>query len=117
MPHADNWGRIMMRHDYPTAREVAGKELRDVLASTEALLAALGDEGGAAVEELRERLTATIADVRGQLGNSFLASARDTIYRARDTATSIDEFVRERPWSAVVIAAGIGLLFGRLMRD
>jgi|SRR5579863_7763121 len=105
-----------MRNDYPTAREVAGTELREVLASTEALLAALGDEGGPAVEELRERLTHTIADVRRQLGGSFLHNARETIARARDTASSVDQFVTHRPWSAALIATGIGVLIGMLLR-
>jgi ElaB/YqjD/DUF883 family membrane-anchored ribosome-binding protein len=106
-----------MRHEYPTARDVAAKELREVLASTEALLAALGNEGGEAISELRDRLTTTIADVKKELGNSFVASARETLYKARDTATSVDEFVQQRPWSAVAIGAGIGLLLGLILRD
>jgi ElaB/YqjD/DUF883 family membrane-anchored ribosome-binding protein len=99
------------------ARDVAQKELREVLASTEALLAALGNEGGQAVDELRVRLTATIQDVRKELGPSFLASARQTISRARDTASSVDDFVQGRPWTAVVIGAGIGFLAGLILRD
>jgi ElaB/YqjD/DUF883 family membrane-anchored ribosome-binding protein len=106
-----------MRQDNPTARDVARKELRDVLASTEALLAALGDQGGDAVNDLRERLTSTIDDVRKELGNSLLDSARDKIERARDTAATVNEFVRERPWSAVAIAAGVGVIVGLIMRD
>lgn len=106
-----------MRDDYPSARDVAGKELREVLTSTEALLAALGDEGGAAVEELRGRLTTTIADVKKQLGGSILSNARQTVARARDTATSVDDFVNQRPWTAVGIGAGVGLLVGLLLRD
>ena len=52
-----------MRQEYPSARDVAQKELREVVASTEALLAALDNEGGEAVQELRGRLKVTIADV------------------------------------------------------
>jgi ElaB/YqjD/DUF883 family membrane-anchored ribosome-binding protein len=106
-----------MRQEYPTARDVARKELREVLASTEALLAALGNEGGEAIGDLRERLATTIADVKKELGNSFLDSARDTIYKARDTASSINDFVRESPWAAVGIGAGIGLLVGLILKD
>src|SRR5882672_8811280 len=106
-----------MRQEYPTARNVAGKELREVLASTEALLAALGNEGGEALDELRGRLTATIADVKKELGNSFMASARESLAKARDTASSVRDFVQERPWSAVAIGAGIGLLVGLILRD
>ena len=106
-----------MRQEYPSARDVARKELREVLASTEALLEALGDEGGESIDQLRARLTETIADVRKELSSSFFGSAREKIGRARDTAVSVNDFVQERPWSAVVIAAGIGLLAGLIMKD
>ena len=106
-----------MRQEYPTARDVARKELREVLASTEALLEALGDEGGEAVDELRVRLTTTIAEVKDELGNSFMESARNTIYKARDTASAIDDFVQASPWRALAIGVGIGWLFGRVLRS
>jgi ElaB/YqjD/DUF883 family membrane-anchored ribosome-binding protein len=106
-----------MRQEFPTARDVANKELREVLASTEALLAALGDQGGEAIDELRVRLTTTIADVKKELGSSFIASAREKIAKARDTASSIDDFVQESPWRAVVIGVGVGWLLGLVLRD
>jgi ElaB/YqjD/DUF883 family membrane-anchored ribosome-binding protein len=106
-----------MRQEFPTAREVAQKELREVLASTEALLAALGNQGGEAIDELRGRLTTTIADVKKELGSSFIASAREKISKARNTASSIDDFVQESPWTAVAIGVGVGLLVGLILRD
>jgi ElaB/YqjD/DUF883 family membrane-anchored ribosome-binding protein len=106
-----------MRQEYPSARDVARKELREVLASTEALLTALDEQDGPAITELRERLTATIADLKHELGSSFFSTARDTIGRARDTAVSVNDFVQERPWSAVVIAAGIGIVAGLILKD
>jgi ElaB/YqjD/DUF883 family membrane-anchored ribosome-binding protein len=106
-----------MRNENPQARDVAQKELREVLASTEALLAALGDQGGEAIDELRGRLTNTIADVKEELGPSFMASAREKIAQARDAATSVNDFVTEKPWTSVVIAAGVGLIAGMLLKD
>ena len=106
-----------MRHENPTAREVAAKELREVVSSTEALLAALGNESGGAIDELRARLTVTIADLKKELGNSFIASAREKFYQARDTVVSVDEFVHQRPWSAVALGAGVGVLIGMILRD
>jgi len=88
-----------------------------MLASTEALLAALGEQSGDGIDELRARLTSTISDVKRELGNSFVASAREKIAQARDTVTQVNEFVTERPWTAVTIAAGIGLLAGLLLKD
>jgi ElaB/YqjD/DUF883 family membrane-anchored ribosome-binding protein len=106
-----------MRTDNPQARDIAQQELRDVLASTEALLAALGDQTGDAIDELRARLTTTISDVKRQLGSSFVASAREKIAQARDTVTNVNEFVTAKPWTSVAIAAGVGLLAGLLLKD
>jgi ElaB/YqjD/DUF883 family membrane-anchored ribosome-binding protein len=106
-----------MRTDNPQARDIAQQELRDMLASTEALLAALGDQTGEGIDELRSRLTNTISDVKSALGNSFVASAREKIAKARDTVTQVNEFVTEKPWTAVAIGAGIGLLAGLLLKD
>jgi ElaB/YqjD/DUF883 family membrane-anchored ribosome-binding protein len=105
-----------MYQAYPSAKDVAGREIREVLASTEALLAALSDEHGPAVEEMRERLETTIADVREQLGTSFFANARETLTKARDTAVSVDAFVNRRPWSSVAIGVSVGVLIGMIFR-
>src|SRR5258708_3919558 len=89
-----------MRTDNPQARDIAQQELRDMRASTEALLAALGDQAGEGIDELRARLTNTISDVKSALGTSFVASAREKIAQARDTLTQVNEFVTEKPWTA-----------------
>ena len=117
IPHHRRNTDPTMTNEYPSARDIARKELREVLASTEALLTALGDEGGAATAELRERLSATITNVKKELGPSFLDSARDTLSKARDTATSVDDFVQRRPWTSVAIGAGVGVLVGLVLRS
>jgi ElaB/YqjD/DUF883 family membrane-anchored ribosome-binding protein len=106
-----------MKQEDRLVRDKAAKELREVLASTEALLSAIGDEGGESVQELRNRLTRTVEDVRKELGQSFFDAARERYYQVRDTATSINRFAHQSPWLAVAIGAGIGVLIGRVMRD
>jgi ElaB/YqjD/DUF883 family membrane-anchored ribosome-binding protein len=106
-----------MKQEDTLVRDIASKELREVLASTEALLSAIGDEGGESVQELRNRLTTTVADVRKELGKSFFDTARERYYQARDTAASVNRFAHQSPWLTVAIGAGIGVLIGRLMRD
>lgn len=88
-----------------------------MLASTEALLAALGDQTGEGIDELRTRLTTTISDVKRALGSSFVASARERIAQARDSVTQVNDFVTEKPWTSVAIAAGVGLIAGMLLKD
>jgi ElaB/YqjD/DUF883 family membrane-anchored ribosome-binding protein len=106
-----------MQQEYPKAKDIAAKELREALASTEALLSALGDEESEPVRELRERLTITIADIKEQLETSFLADARHRYHQARRTAASVNQFAHRHPWSAVVIGAGVGVLIGLLWAD
>jgi ElaB/YqjD/DUF883 family membrane-anchored ribosome-binding protein len=104
----------MNRQD-TVVRDIAAKELREVLASTEALLSAIGDEGGESVNELRNRLEKTVADVRRELGKSFFETARERYHQVRDTAVSVNRFTRRYPWLAVAIGTGIGVLIGRIM--
>jgi ElaB/YqjD/DUF883 family membrane-anchored ribosome-binding protein len=106
-----------MNQEYSEAKDVAAKELREALASTEALLSALGDEGSEPVKELRERLTTTIADIREQLETSFLANARHKYHQARRTAASVNRFTHRWPWTAVAIGASVGVLIGLLIAD
>ncbi len=106
-----------MKQEYPEPKDIAAKELREALASTEALLSALGDEGSESVKELRARLTTTIEDIKEQLGNSFLANARYRYQQARRTAAAVNQFTNRHPWSAVTIGVGMGVLIGLLMAD
>jgi ElaB/YqjD/DUF883 family membrane-anchored ribosome-binding protein len=62
------------------------------------------------VEELgraKAKLRARIAAARVVL--------EDVSARARDTAREADRYVRERPWQAIGISAGVGLLIGFLV--
>jgi ElaB/YqjD/DUF883 family membrane-anchored ribosome-binding protein len=106
-----------MKQEDTLVRDIAAKELREVLASTEALLSAISDEGGESVQELRNRLTTTVANVRKELGKSFFDTARERYYQARDTAASVNRFAHRHPWLTVAIGAGMGVVIGRLMKD
>jgi ElaB/YqjD/DUF883 family membrane-anchored ribosome-binding protein len=51
---------------------------------------------------------AAVADPDADLADSWLA-------RARDTAQAADDYVRERPWSALAVVALLGLAAGFLL--
>jgi len=80
------------------------EELRRLLDDAEALLRAATRAGTA---EARDRAQATLEELRTRLGaleDQVRAGARD-----------VDSYVRENPWQAVAIAAGIALLAGLIM--
>ena len=83
-----------------TAKNNLMDDLRAVLADAEALLRATADQAGPHVQEARAR------------AEESLRSARE---RLEGTGRQLDAQVREHPWAAVGVAAGIGLLVGVLL--
>jgi ElaB/YqjD/DUF883 family membrane-anchored ribosome-binding protein len=75
-------------------------ELRNVIADAEELLRATADQTGPRVQEVRAR------------AEESLRAAREHLQGA---GKHLDSQVRQNPWAAVGIAAGIGLLIGVLM--
>ena len=75
-------------------------DLRAVLADAEELLRATAGEAAPKVQEARARAEETLKNARERL---------DGVGRELDTK------VRENPWVAVGVAAGIGLLVGVLL--
>jgi len=75
-------------------------ELRDVVAAAEELLKATAGEQGERIEEIRAR------------AEESLRVARE---RLEGVGSQLDDQVREHPWTAVGIAAGIGLVVGILL--
>jgi ElaB/YqjD/DUF883 family membrane-anchored ribosome-binding protein len=76
------------------------EELRDVVAAAEELLKATAGEHGERIEEVRARAEESLRVARERL---------ETI------GGELDGQVREHPWAAVGIAAGIGLVLGILL--
>jgi ElaB/YqjD/DUF883 family membrane-anchored ribosome-binding protein len=75
-------------------------DLRAVLADAEELLRATAGDAAPKVQEVRARAEETLKNARERL---------DSAGRELDTK------VRENPWVAVGVAAGIGLLLGVLI--
>ena len=75
-------------------------DLRAMIADAEELLRATADQAGPQVQEVRERAEQSLRNARERL---------------EGTGRQLDAQVREHPWAAVGIAAGIGLLVGILL--
>ncbi len=76
------------------------EELRDVIAAAEELLKATAGERGERMEEVRART------------EESLRAARE---RLEGVGHQLNDQVREHPWTAVGVAAAIGLVLGILL--
>jgi ElaB/YqjD/DUF883 family membrane-anchored ribosome-binding protein len=76
------------------------KDLKAVVGNAEDLLKATADQGGEQIARIRARAEESVRVARG---------------RMKDVGGELDEQVRENPWTAVGIAAGIGLVLGILL--
>jgi ElaB/YqjD/DUF883 family membrane-anchored ribosome-binding protein len=93
---------------YVDMKAYANGETRAFLADVEELLERVSDSADAEVGRLRARLTDTLADVRRTLGQST-DGLRE---RARAAADLADEYVRDRPWTAIGVVAALALIVG-----
>jgi ElaB/YqjD/DUF883 family membrane-anchored ribosome-binding protein len=88
--------------------DYASDELRAFLADVEDLVKRVGNVSDADVARARARVSNAIADVR-RLASDGTDSLRD---RARAAAGQADEYVHDRPWTAIGLAAAVGLIVG-----
>jgi ElaB/YqjD/DUF883 family membrane-anchored ribosome-binding protein len=92
-------------------KEQLVNDFKVVIADAEALIKATANQGGEAVSHLRAKAEESLA-----VAKEKLADAQDAlIEKGRVAAKATDEYVHEKPWNAVGIAAGIGLLVGLLI--
>jgi ElaB/YqjD/DUF883 family membrane-anchored ribosome-binding protein len=76
------------------------KDLKAVVNNAEDLLKATADQGGEQIARIRARAEESVRVARA---------------RIKDVGGELDAQVRENPWNAVGIAAGIGLVLGILL--
>jgi ElaB/YqjD/DUF883 family membrane-anchored ribosome-binding protein len=87
-------------------------DLRSLIADAEELLRATTNQAGEAVAAARQKIEQSLIE-----GKKALSDAEQmVIQRSKEAADIADDYVRENPWSAIGIAAGVGLIVGLLMR-
>ena len=88
-------------------------DLKNLVADAEELLKATASQAGEKVAEARQRIEQSLIE-----GKKALADAEKTLVRkSKEAAELADDYVRDNPWSAVGIAAGVGLVLGLLLRS
>jgi ElaB/YqjD/DUF883 family membrane-anchored ribosome-binding protein len=97
-----------LRRRAGNVKDYASDELRAFVADVEDLVKRVGGVSDAEVARARAKVVAALGDVR-RLTSDTADSLRD---RARAAADQADDYVRERPWTAIGLAAAVGLILG-----
>ena len=86
-------------------------DFRVLVADAEDLVQATTAQAGDKIAEVRGRVQQSVADLKPRLAR-VEATLRE---QANAAVTTTDEYVRAQPWTAVGVAAGLGLIIGILV--
>lgn len=86
-------------------------DIKSVISDAEDMLGATADQTGEKIASLRARIEVRLRDARLRL-----ADAEDLLVtKTKAAARATDDYVHESPWTAVGIAAGVGVLVGLII--
>lgn len=85
-------------------------DFKTVVADAEALLKATANQGGEEVAELRARVEESIKAAKARMADERTA----LLAKTKEAAKATDVYVHVHPWTAVGVAAGVGLVVGLL---
>jgi ElaB/YqjD/DUF883 family membrane-anchored ribosome-binding protein len=86
-------------------------DLKVLAADAEELVKATAAETGDRIVQVRGKIQESVADLKPRLAQAQLVLTEN----ARMAASSADAMVRDKPWIAISVAAGVGLLVGLLI--
>src|SRR6266853_6792208 len=86
------------------------EDLRLVVTDAEELLRATAGQAGEKITVARERAAESIDAAKARIAQAGYAAAVQT----REAAKATDEYVQDNPWTAVGVAAAIGIVIGML---
>jgi ElaB/YqjD/DUF883 family membrane-anchored ribosome-binding protein len=87
------------------------QDLKVVVADAEELLRVTANQAGEKAAVAREKIEASLERAKVKLGEL----EEVVIDRSKQAAHATDEYVHQHPWTAVSVAAGVGLLLGLLI--
>jgi ElaB/YqjD/DUF883 family membrane-anchored ribosome-binding protein len=95
-----------------TSKERLVADLKTLINDAEELLRATASQAGDKISLARQKIEQSLVE-----GKKSLADAEKVLVeRSKEAVDIADDYVRENPWSAIGIAAGLGLLLGLLLR-
>ena len=98
-------------NDNPANRDKLVQDMRTVISDAEDLLRATANQAGEKIAVARERIQDSLHQAKVKLAEAEAVVSQ----RAKQAARYTDDYVHENPWSAIGVAAAIGLLLGLLM--
>lgn len=95
-----------------SSKEKLVNDLRSLVEDAEELFKATANQAGEKIGVARQKIEQSLIE-----GKKALADAEKTLRaKSKECAEIADDYVRENPWTAVGIAAGVGLVLGLLIR-
>jgi ElaB/YqjD/DUF883 family membrane-anchored ribosome-binding protein len=91
----------------PRQLDQIGQDIERLVGEAEAAATGAGNEGKAALQQLRERLGDVLDGARSRLD--------DVQYGVRDAARTTDRYVHDQPWPVIGAALVVGVLAGLLI--
>lgn len=87
-------------------------DLKALVNDAEELLRATASQAGEKITDARQKIEQSLVE-----GKKAIADAEKTIVKkSKECAEIADDYVRENPWSAIGMAAGLGVVLGLLLR-
>jgi ElaB/YqjD/DUF883 family membrane-anchored ribosome-binding protein len=102
-----------MAKDINASRDQLLRDFNQVVNDTEELLRAIANVGGEKAAAARESVEENLATAKKRL-RELQGSA---VERATDAARATDDYVHEKPWQAIAVAAGVGVIVGLLLNS
>ena len=87
-------------------------DLKSILEQAEDLLKQAASTSGVQAQELREKAMVLLEQVKEQ--TTVLQDK--AVEKAREAGEATQAFVKDNPWKALGIAAGVGLLLGAMLK-
>lgn len=94
-----------------SAQQQLVTDIKTVIADAEEVLSATADQAGEKMIQLRARVQTRLQDAKARL----VHAEEVLVAKSKAAAKATDAYVHESPWTAVGIAAGVGLLVGVLI--